>query len=270
MYVVLLDRVDRLGTHLVWYISTFLMAIKNKYKIFFYKPHHQYNYYHTIFGTILFNMMISYNSSFKTHFQIVEEEHHFFKKNIHNIIQIQSDYITAFHDIFKPWKSPFDEVAKKYDIPYDPDKTIVVHLRLDDKQDCFVDDESRKLCSQRFQHAIDHDILWDGSGYQGQSAMKEDHVQKIIDKALQVYEGYEVIIITNGKHTLPYPTLCNTEEHDLYLLCRAKVLIGSMSTFSFAAMMFGDPEKVYYPLWDHAVCFGLTTKYDKTKNIELF
>jgi hypothetical protein len=71
----------------------------------------------------------------------------------------------------------------------------------------------------------------------GQAAMKEEEVQGIIDKAVSVYKNYEVVIITNGQHNLPYKTITNTDEsYDLFLLCNAKVLIGSMSTFSFAAV----------------------------------
>lgn len=100
--------------------------------------------------------------------------------------------------------------------------------------------------------------------------MKEEEIQTIIDKALSIYKNYEVVIVTNGRHTLPYKTITNTDEsYDLFLLCSANVLIGSMSTFSFSALYFGNHEKIYYPLWEHAVCFGLTTTYDKT-SIDLF
>ena len=80
-----------------------------------------------------------------------------------------------------------------------------------------------------------------------------------------------MIIITNGTHSLPYKTINNTDvSYDLFLLSNSKVLIGSMSTFSFSAILFGNHSYVYYPLWDHIPCFGLTTKYDKTTNIEIF
>ena len=87
------------------------------------------------------------------------------------------------------------------------------------------------------------------------------------------YCDYELIVVTmpNSNHCLPYKTIRSDDEsYDMFLLSKCKILIGSASTFSYAAMFFGDHEKIYYPLWDHAVLFGLTTIYDKTKNIILF
>jgi hypothetical protein len=250
-----------------------LMVVNHRYKICFYKNKNEYKYYNTIFGTILFDMIEEHNLSLENiNINFLYEPLNFFDKHIHNINTIQLDYITAFKKIFtSKWKTKLNKLAKNYPIPFNPEKTIVVHLRLDDKESCFVNDDARNKSSMMFKHMIDHNIHMKTYSYEGQSAMSEEKIINIIDKALLEYSNYEIVIITNGNHTLPYKTIYSHDEnYDLYLLCQAKVLIGSMSTFSFAAMLFGDHTKVYYPLWEHAVCFGLTTKYDSTTHIELF
>ena len=280
-HINLTDTNDRVGTQLVWYISSILLAVKNNYKISFNKPKTHYCYCTSIFGEALFSFIEEYNetnfpnTSGNTH-RLVHEGHYFFHKHIYNVINIKSDYITAFKEniLTQKFKDNLHELAEKrgYVIPYNSEKSIVVHLRLDDRQHHFVSDEDRKTHSMNFRNIIDKDdIHFSFPGYGGQSAIKEEMVQEIIEKALSVYKDYEVVIITNGPHNLPYKTISNTDEsYDLFLLCNSAVFIGSMSTFSFAALLFGNHKHVYYPLWDHMVCFGLTTKYDKTNTVECF
>ena len=281
-YINLLDRGDRLGANLSWYISTILIAIKNKYKIHFIKPKKEYRYYNSIFVEALLNFIDEYNLTYfgTTNIEsgdvLIQECEDYFQKIIRNVISIKCDYVSAFkEDVFtEKFKDNLKELAKtrNYTIPFNTEKTIVVHLRLDDRANLIVDKETRIKCSRNFKQIIDNDIInFTFPGFVGQSAINEDSLKEIIDKALLIHKDYEVIIITNGTHTLPYKTINSTDEsYDLFLLCNSKVLIGSMSTFSFAAILFGQHESVYYPLWDHAVCFGLTTKYDKTKTIMFF
>jgi hypothetical protein len=278
-FINLLDDTDRLGSNLARYISVILVAIKHNYKINFVKPKHEYSCYDSIFVEALFNFVDHYNNKFGN----AEEEENtlitnseFFQKMIKSVIYIQSDFISAFkeHIFTEKFKENLSELAerKNYFVPYNVEKTIVVHLRLDDVRDKYIDSNRRCNCSMNFRNIIDNDdINYTFPGWAGQSAMREEEIGMVIDKALSIYNEYDVIIITNGEHTLPYKTIhSNDYSYDFYLLCNSKVLIGSMSTFSLASMFFGNHNKVYYPLWDHAVFFGLTTKYDKTNNIELF
>ena len=278
----LLDRSDRLGSNLVWYISTILVAIKNNYKICLIKPISQYSYYNSIFVEALFIFIKEYNQrcfdfgNIDDKKNIVKQYEEYFKKIINSVIDIKCDFISSFKEcIFtQNFKDKLNELAKtrNYVIPYNTEKTILVHLRLDDKQNTFISDKDREYFSMKFRYIIDHDDNnYIFPGYAGQSAIKEEKIIKIIEKALTIHKDYEVIIITNGKHNLPYKTISNSDEsYDLFLLCNSQVLIGSMSSFSLAAMIFGNHKSIYYPLWDHAVCYGLTTKYDKNKIIEYF
>jgi hypothetical protein len=275
----LCDRGDRIGSHLSWYISSILFAMKNKYKIIFEKPKSEYHCYKSIFIQSLFNFVDDYNESYfadSKEEKIIYESDDFFKKIINNILDIKSDLITAFKESI--YTDKFREhlytlaQSKNYTIPYNPEKTIVVHLRLDDRSHFFVNDNTRYVYSSRFKKIIDNDDKnFVFPGFVGQSAMAEDKIKKIIEKTLEIYKDYEVIIITNGKHTLPYKTICSDDDsYDLFLLSNATVLIGSMSNYSFSAILFGNYKHVAYPVWDHVVVFGLTTKYDRNTIIQYF
>lgn len=281
IFIYLLDDVDRLGSNLCRYICTILVAIKHNYKIQLLKPKIEYKYYNSIFVESLFTFIEEYNEKNFENIIGVENDlikygNDFFQRMLRGVMSIKNDFVTAFkQDVFtKGFKDNFNEIAKakNYIIPYNVDKTIVVHLRLDDKTNIFVDYNDRMDCSSKFKNIIDDDNLhYTHPGYIGQAAINENEISVIINRALNIYKDHEVIIITNSHHTLPYKTITtNDESYDLFLLCNSKVLIGSMSTYSFTAMFFGDHEKIYYPLWDHAVLFGLTTKYNKTNNIEFF
>ena len=280
-YINLVDRGDRLGTNLIWYISTILIAVKNNYKIHLTKLKNEYRYYDSIFVKLLLYFIEDYNEKyFKNTMEceniLIKENYDFFKKHINTIIDVKCDYVTAFKEnIFtEKFKEHLNKLGKtaNYIIPYNVQKTILVHLRLDDMSNCFVDYETRKNFSMNFRNIIDNDDNdYEFPGYKGQSAIKENEIVEIINRVLNIYKDYEVVIITNGRHNLPHRTIySNDESYDLFLLCNSNILIGSMSTFSFSAILFGNHRTVYYPLWDHCVCFGLTTKYDKTKNIEFF
>ena len=274
------DR-DRLGSQLNWYICSVLVAMKNNYEIRFKKPKTEYDYFHSMFVESLFCFIDDYNA---TNFgntsddeaELIVEDGNFFRKMVKSVIDIKSDFLTAFRErvYTQKFKDIFLTLAKRrnYVIPFDTEKTIVVHLRLDDVKHRFINDETRKKFSTIYKTIIDNDdVNYTYPGWAGQSALSEDKIKEIIEKVLTIYKDHEVVVITNGQHTLPYKTInSNDESYDLFLLANANVLIGSMSTFSFMGIMFGNHASVYYPLWEHVVCWGVTTKYDKNTNIELF
>ena len=254
--VKLIDRGDRLGTNLLFYISTVLVAMQHNFKVQFIKPRSEYRYATSIFVQSLFAFIDEYNETAVE--GSVTETSNILEKYINCTRAIQSDFVTAFRGFVH---------VHGFAVPFDAHKTIAVHLRLDDRKTRFVDTTTRTVLSNQFR-----DVVETGSNQpqiQGQSAMKESEILRVIERALREHEGYDVVIITNGKHTLPYRTISIDEDYDLFLLSSAKVLIGSMSCFSFVSVLFGNHSRVYYPLWDHAPLWGLTTRYDKS-NITFF
>ena len=276
-YVVLSDFGDRLGSHISRYIFTICFAVHNKYKIIFSKPKEMYNYYNSVFVLFLFRFIQYYND---TEFKDItgngleiKEPYRFFRRALSSIYNIKCDFLTYFKENIN---SKIDKhfINEKYGIPFDPQKTIGIHLRLDDRKNVNYNPKKQHEAANFYRNNINNDTYnINKRKYGGQSALKESVIKEIIDKILTEYCDYEVIVVTspNSNHGLPYKTIrSHDESYDMFLLSKCKILIGSASTFSYAAMFFGDHEKIYYPLWDHAVLFGLTTKYDKTKNIILF
>ena len=62
MYIILFDRVDRLGTHITIYLSQILYAHNNNMIIKLNKPKEDYRYYHSVFVKILFDYIDIYNN----------------------------------------------------------------------------------------------------------------------------------------------------------------------------------------------------------------
>ena len=149
--LLLFDRGDRLGANISWYISTISLAIKNKFPIFIVKDLSSYAYANSIFVESLFAFIGDYNNkTFGKNYNniqgmkaiVIEEDVEYFKKIIKNLINIKCDYVTMFKNniLTQQFKEYFNALAKtrNYILPYDREKTIVVHLRLDDRADKFV------------------------------------------------------------------------------------------------------------------------------------
>ena len=62
MYIILIDREDRLGTNITIYLSRILYAHKNNIIIKFYKPKEHYRFNHTVFVKLLFDYIDIHNT----------------------------------------------------------------------------------------------------------------------------------------------------------------------------------------------------------------
>jgi len=273
--ITLFDGGDRLGSHLTLYISITLVAIKKNYRIQYIKDKHCYRYADSIFVQYLFNFIDKWNEAKSGRIEY-RNEGNYFTQFARRLLDIQCDFITMFKQtMFEDCVNQIDLLAQSrhYSIPFDINKTILVHLRLDDKATTYFTDSEVQSISKQFRDIIhtNNELIFPQA--LGQSAFYPDTIQKQIDKLLEIYKDYEVLIITDpiSTHSLPYKTIStNDESYDLYLLSRCKILLGSRSTFSFAALYFGNHDAVYYPLWEQIVTYGLTTMYDSTKNIHIF
>jgi hypothetical protein len=163
-------------------------------------------------------------------------------------------------------------IPENCSLPYNPKKSILVHLRLGDVKDR--PDYDGTFCSNHYRERIDND----NQSIQGiatlgycnmQTPLAKGKVDLAILEATQKYPEYEVIIVTApGDYNIDYPYRCirsNDESYDMFLLCNADVLILSRSTFSLSAAFLGTAREVWCPLWGHFVCTGLYTKYDNSK-----
>tara|TARA_B100000085_G_scaffold271885_1_gene285797 strand:- start:540 stop:1403 length:864 start_codon:yes stop_codon:yes gene_type:complete len=190
---------------------------------------------------------------------------------------IQCDYITYFNLHFrKEFCQIIDTLAKLrgYSIDYEPHKSILVHLRLNDVKKGFPEG-THETCNDVYRDYInndDYDSCVQLCPYR-QASITKSKLNYLINKAQEKYPNREVILVTNPNEIidLPYKIIANQDESlDLYLLCKSDLLISSRSTFGFMPLLFGNITESWVPKWCHFAMFGLTTKLDKTNNLNYY
>lgn len=293
------DGGDRLGGNLVTIISQILYAINNNIYIKYNKDSLKNNenielstynnkYNKSIFIETLFDFIDEYNKNiiYDSDKKIDLFTMDFFEMISKVLINIKIDHFTFFKkNVYPKIKNNFLEKAKnkRYtdNISFNPNETILVHLRLDDCK--FNNDYDGRICSEHFNKKINNNIIVDMNTHNEskilcqdcnlQAPLSKNKIQEQIDIALKKHPNYEVIIITNpGEDTkqFPYRYIQNNDENlDLFLLCNSKIVILSRSTYSLSSLFFGIAEEVYVPVWGHTSCFGINNKYDKC-NFNIF
>lgn len=286
MYLYLLDRRDRLGNHILIYLSQIIYAYNNKYFIKFHKQKEQYHYYNSFFVKTLFNYIEKHNTELEKNIAN-KNTNKFCFAYIHDIIttttnvlkNIKSDYITFFNNhIYNDIKHDFSNFTLSYNVPFDVDKTILVHLRLDDVAGR--PDYDGSICSNYYKNKIknnEHCVLEYYDKINNQAPLSKEKMNRIINKATNDFADYKVILITSpcsDTSFLDYEVIKSNDENlDLFFLTICKVVILSRSLFALSSMFFNNNKtKTYIPLWGHFVCSGLDTIYDKNdmSKIEYF
>ena len=198
---------------------------------------------------------------------------------------IKEDYITYFKKHFYiNMRTKLDLLAKQkgYIIPFDKKKTILVHLRLNDvakgyKGSCRSawPEGTHATCNDVYKNYInndDYNSCHNICEYR-QCPIEKEKLLELLGEITKKYPDREVILITSpGENIdLPYKVITNNDESlDLYLLCNSEIILTSRSTFGFIPLLFGIVKEAWVPKWCHFAMFGLTTKYDKNKNLNFY
>jgi hypothetical protein len=306
--VYLYSRGDRLGSHILQYLSIIIYAFYNNLYIVYEPDKVNYNNDYEYEGTkykpsfivkAILNWIDNHNKkfpvknyseqyknlnameyllNFETNFN---PNSYFYSCDLliittQVLYNIHTDLISYFKKyICKTMRQQILNAVPQnnsHSLPFNPEKTILVHLRLGDVKDR--SDYDGSLCSNYYKNRIDNN----NQSIQGiatlgycnmQTPLAKDKVELAIIQAKQKYPDHEVLIVTSpGDYEIDYPYRCirsNDESYDMFLLCNANVLILSRSTFSLAAAFMGIAREVWCPLWGHFVCTGLYTKYDNSK-----
>ena len=280
-YLVIVDRVDRLGTNLLNYISQINHAYNNNWFIK-YDPNMSYNY--SIFVKSLTEFIHLYNETLERKYsdKIIEEtqeieickKHDLNYTTAFSVVHLQSDLITYFKKyIYENVRYNLDQHTLNlgYQVPFDPKKTILVHLRLEDVR-TWPHYDGRFCCvhyADRINRGEDCEYTSFGWHHNRQTPMPVDIVQRQIDAALVKYPEHEVIIITSpGDYGTGFSyrdIRSNDENYDLFLLCNSEVVVLSRSNFSLCSLFYGIVQEAYVPMWGHLSCLGPCTKYDNCK-----
>ena len=199
------------------------------------------------------------------------EENDCFRLAMENAVYYQTRGLELFRDN-KALISNIDLfIPNSYNIPFNPKKTIALHLRLDDVVNR--KDYDGSTCSNYYKNRIDSD----DNNIQGianlgycnlQTPLNRSKIDLCLTQAKEKYPNHEVVIIAapgNDIIDFPYKIIRSDDEsYDLFLLCNADVLILSRSTFSLSAAFLGNAQEIWCPLWGHFVTTGLYTKYDNS------
>jgi hypothetical protein len=287
MSIQLFARGDRLGANIFNFLTQVIYAVHNKLYIKYDRnnlssgDHEPYNinYNKSIFIETIFDYIDNYNKTFITipSENINIKTNDFFLMMSRSVLNVKCDLITYFREnIFNSIKDNFynKSLSKNYQVPFDPKKTILVHLRMDDCKYRNVYDG--RVCSNYFRKIMNRDETPNNTLHHNliqiyycnhQTPEPFHKIQEQINIILSKHPDYEVIIITNPGEELkniPYRKIQNEDESlDLFLLCNSEIVIFSKSTFALSSLFFGMVKKAYIPLWGHLPCFGLYTKYDK-------
>ena len=283
MYIQLFDRSDRLGSNIMNYIAQVIYAIENKLYICYNKD--ALNYNNSLFVISIFQYIDIHNASlpnedFSNQVDLTTTRDTWGNTDFcytmsRTVKCINQDLISYIHTK-TPIRTLFRElsVTKQYVLPFDPKRTILVHLRIDDVRDRV--DYDGNICASYYRNKLIHNkdcldnapqkalnmtINW-------QAPLGLDKLQKQIDIAKATYPTHTVKLISmpNTQIQLPYPLIASDDpNYDLYLLTQCDVVILSRSTYAFSAAVFGDHTTVYMPMWGHFVCCGLDSQYDKKR-----
>jgi hypothetical protein len=293
--IYLYSRGDRLGSHILQYLSIIIYAFYNNLYIFY--DYEKTKYSESVFVKAILKWVDNHNSKFPVkdysekykglnpmeyllNFETPFQQNEYFYSCDLLIITTQVLY-TIHSDLISYFKKYIGEsmrqhiyelMSQKYVLPYNPIKSILVHLRLGDVKDRY--DYDGSICSNHYKNRIDNDNMCiQGIATLGycnmQTPLAKEKVELAILEATKKYPEHEVIIVTApGDYEIDYPYRCirsDDENYDLFLLCNSDVLILSRSSFALSSAFFGTAQEIWMPLWGHFVCTGLDTKYDNSR-----
>jgi hypothetical protein len=283
MYIRLFGRSDRMGSNITCHIIQIIFAHKNGYYINLHANRNEYGYADTAYLKSLFKYIDSYNQSLKDKDPDIAEEDETKRVDIYfhhdwvslasfTTVDVQSDLVSYFKEhIYNSVLPVFEEecLLKKYTVPFDPSKTIVVHLRIDDQWR--QGDYDGTICSTYYNKKIvngEKCICEFGEQANHQAPLGKDKLDRVISEAKAKYPTYDIKVVTSpisNADFLGYDTIKSEDPaYDLFLLCKAEVIVLSRSTFALSSVFFSNKRDVFSPSWGHFVCCGLNTKFDKT------
>jgi hypothetical protein len=204
----------------------------------------------------------------KTTIDIKEDLNSYFKNNIYpDIIKIFNNY------------------TLNYKLCYNPEKTICLHLILDDVTN--EKDYDGSTSFNFFKEKINNDNTnwcWNSGDYEEyfksnnkpiigrgkstyQSPIPYPRIIELLNDLKHDYQNHEIIIIASpkgGDIPLPYRTIRSEDpDLDLFYMINSDVLICSRSTFSLTASFLHKGTKIIFPKWGYTGSMGIESKYDK-------
>ena len=285
-FINILTNGDRLGGNLSFHLAYIFYAHYYNLPL---KYGNSNRYSNSIFMLALNKFIIKYNktTNLENRNKIIEYNYklNWYGIQAQTLSNIKMDYITYFKTyMYKETRKYLEEYAiqRKYIIPFNTKKTILIHLRLDDVRGDYPGScrpawptGTHETCNNVYRDFIDNNEFEKCRSVceYRQAPIDKKTLFDLIEKAKKKYPDREVIIVTSPGENLqlPYKVISNNDVSlDLYLLCNSEVIISSRSTFGFIPLLFGIVKEAWVPKWCHFAMFGLTTKFDKNTNLNYY
>jgi hypothetical protein len=275
-FIYLYSRGDRLGGHILQFITILIYAFYNN--LYIYYDINELKYTESIFVKKILFFINNWNTRFNTpntSKPYIQPYFLDFTKKNDNSFFYSEDLCLIFTQVVYSIKSDLISYFKKYiHIPKNVSikKTITIHLRLDDVSTQA--DYDGYVCGNYYKNIINESEIISGivqkweTLYNTQRPLSKDKLELVISQATKKYPDHEIVIVTSPgeKVDFDYPVISHSNpDDDLMYLCNSDVLILSRSTFSIIAAFMGNASEIWCPVWGHFVCMGLNTKYDKSK-----
>jgi hypothetical protein len=271
------NRTDRIGTEMLSILFQFYYCYKNNYYL---KYDSKQTFNNSNFMKTIYEIIDNHNSKFDIVNTIAED-----KINIPGpgntdmcygmgmiVQELEEDMLTFFKKNF--YKNIHECLnLPKYNIPFDIENSIVIHLRLDDQW--WESDYDGNVCSSHFINLINnklpcHFTNGPNNNFNKQNPLSSCKIKKQLNILLEEFPKSKIIIIASPLTKIPdlefdYDMLIQSEDYnyDLFLLSKSKKIILSRSNFALISLFFGEQTHIHMPLWGHFACAGFGTKYDK-------
>ena len=274
MSIKLFDRPDRLGANITTYVAQIIYAFHHKFYIHYDKT--KLKYTQSLFVQVLFEFIDLHNQTCNSEspLRVWANADDWITTTSKTTQTIQRDLVSFFREhIYPRIRLNIYSIAvyKGYVVPFDPKKTLLIHLRLDDVS-AFPDYDG-SICANYYRHKLEAGETCVCECLQNLYNRQAPLANSKLERIIQMYPDRQVKLVTSpgSTTTLPYECIQSADEnYDLFLLCMCDVIVLSRSTYALSALLFGSYTDAYVPMWGHMACMGLYTKYDKTTNLAYF
>lgn len=281
-------RKDRLGTQWLCILYQFYYCTYMNYYIQYNDDYIPFN--DSIFIQCIFKLIKAHNSSFTKIESIIIDDiiniDGYADVDIGNdmcyglgfiVNLLQQDLLSYFKEKFYyQIQLYYNNLCSKFkSIPFDPENSIIIHLRLDDQ--IYEEDYDGKICSTHYINLINNSekcYFTNGPNkkYNKQNPLSYNKIKIQLNILQSQFPKAKIIIIASPLTEIPalnfnYDLIIQNLDYnyDLFLLSKAKKIILSRSNFAVVSLFFGEHTHVHMPLWGHFACLGFGTKYDKNK-----
>ena len=279
MYIVLHDRLDRLGSNFFVKIADFIYGKSLNTEILY---NLSIRFPSSMF-TIPFLKLCKLNINNKTKNEYIITNEGIRGHPGQTVIKIKQDLISYFRENYKDdFMKIIENIAIKrnYKLPWKNNNNIIaIHLRCGDRAMTKDYDGSgsanyiKNLIETNTFTAYNRKTMLSKSR-DDQACINEIKLEKLINKFNTEHPNKEIHIVYYGKTNASIQNIIKKyniathsnmdPDYDLWLLMNSNIVVLSKSTYSIVAGYFHKGSQVYYPLWGTFVSCGLYTKYDKS------